>query len=241
MKKYATSLKRLLAVLLILATLCTVLASCKGDDEGNESDTDYGSDVATDENGETLSGSDSSSGDGEDGEVTVNAKAFVKGSKVAEKNNNSADLRFGFTTVKTADGKIVAAVVIDSANKVTLVKIDEIANGYSQSKKELGDSYGMLGNPYGSSLAEWHDQIAHLEANLVGKTAEEIAGISAGDADITAGCTVYIGNYTQAVINAINAAKSATSFDAVAKNVDISLSFTVSGDSFTVNASTTNA
>ena len=74
MKKYATSLKRLLAVLLILATLCTVLASCKGDDEGNESDTDYGSDVATDENGETLAGSDSSSG--EDGEVT-NSSALI--------------------------------------------------------------------------------------------------------------------------------------------------------------------
>ena len=181
-------------------------------------------------------------GIGEDGEFTVNAKALVKGSKVAEKNNNSADFRFGFATIKTADGKVVAAVVIDSANRVALVKIDEIANGETESKKEKGDAYGMLTNSpyYGSSLAEWDDQIAHLENSLIGKTSEEIAGIAADDADITAGCTVYIGNYTQAVINAIANANESEVFTAVKSEVEISVEFEVDTDGeFVVNATVT--
>ena len=182
-------------------------------------------------------------GIGDDGEFTVNAKAIVKGSKVAEKNNNSADLRFGFATIKTADGKVVAAVVIDSANKVALVKIDEIANGETESKKEKGDSYGMLTNSpyYGSSLAEWDDQIAFLESSIIGKSSEEIAGIlPSGDADLATGCTIYVGNYTQAVINAIANAKESEVFTAVKSEVEISIEFEVDTDGeFVVNATVT--
>lgn len=56
MKSRIASLKRILAMLLIFATLCSVLISCKADKtDANESDTNIASDEAlTDENGEII-------------------------------------------------------------------------------------------------------------------------------------------------------------------------------------------
>ena len=179
-------------------------------------------------------------GIGEDGEFTVTAKALVKGSKVAEKNNNSADLRFGFATLKTNDGKVVASVVIDSRDKVVLVRIDEIENGATQSKKEKGDAYNMV--TYGGAIAEWYQQIAFLENSIIGKTTEEIAGIApSGDADLAAGCTIYVGNYTQTAINAIANAKSGEIFTAVKSELDIAIEFDVDRNGEFVITSTLTA
>ena len=62
-KKYTKSsispLKQILAFLLILTTICSVFASCASSVEGDESNTNDGSNIATDENGEPLAGSDS--------------------------------------------------------------------------------------------------------------------------------------------------------------------------------------
>ena len=58
MKFKISSFKRILAVLLILATLCSVFASCTKFDEGNESDSNaLDSDISTDANGNTIIGS----------------------------------------------------------------------------------------------------------------------------------------------------------------------------------------
>ena len=62
MKTRLTPLKRVLAILLILATICSVLTSCKAD-ESNESDSDTaGSDISTNENGEAIDGDTSEDG-----------------------------------------------------------------------------------------------------------------------------------------------------------------------------------
>ena len=58
MKIKATTFKRILTALLILATLCSVFASCADSKEGNESDSNaLGSDISTDANGNTIIGS----------------------------------------------------------------------------------------------------------------------------------------------------------------------------------------
>ena len=55
MKSRLAPLKRILAILLILATFSSALVACKADNENiTESDTDIASDIATDENGETV-------------------------------------------------------------------------------------------------------------------------------------------------------------------------------------------
>ena len=134
------------------------------------------------------------------------------------------EYRFGLATVNGSDSKVSAAVVIDENNRVISAFIDEFANGYSASKKALGDDYGMLA-AWGSQLAEWDDQITHLENTLVGKNAEQILGVSADDADVATGCTVYVGNYVKAVAKAIDNAKTADSFSALAEDVAIAMDF----------------
>ena len=178
----------------------------------------------------------------EDGAYAT-AKASVKGVKVVEKSSNAEDLRFGFASVKTDEGKVGAIVAINEDDQVVLVKIDEIANGETQSKKEKGDSYGMLTNSpyYGSSLAEWYAQIAYLENSLVGKTALEIAGLkNEKDADLVTGCTIKIGNYSLAVINAMESAKSNGAINAKAANVQLDLTLEAGeNNAFTAKANAT--
>ena len=70
----------------------------------------------------------------------------------------SGEYRFGLATVEGSDTNIAAAVILDSSDRIALVRIDEIEDGKTTSKKTLGDKYGMLSS-WGSSLAEWDDQI----------------------------------------------------------------------------------
>lgn len=69
------------------------------------------------------------------------------------------------------------------------------------SKKEQGDSYGMVA--YGGAAKEWYQQAAAFDANCVGKTPAEIAGLVAedgrGTADVKAsGCTILVGGFVKA-------------------------------------------
>ena len=164
-------------------------------------------------------------------EYDVAARLFESGTKIAEKSTDDRQtqaLRFGFATVTTAKGMVAATVLVDADGKVVAVLIDEVdtSGGKTDSKKVQGDAYGMLSG-YGSQLAEWDDQIAHLEVYLIGKTSAELTGLDTSDADLTAGCTVYIGNYVQAVIDAIADAQN-NKFTAVASTVTLTLEFDVS-------------
>lgn len=134
----------------------------------------------------------------------------------------NGDFRFGIATVETEGAEIAAAVILDASDRIALVRIDEIENGKQESKKQLGERYGMLSD-WGSKLAEWDDQIAHLEHELVGMKAEDVAALAADDADITAGCTIYAGNYKAAVIKAAEAAKEADPFRATVDNLALTL------------------
>lgn len=119
-----------------------------------------------------------------------------------------------------------AAVTVDAEGKTTAVAIDCVqgkinfdATGVITSdltasvktKKALGDEYGMKpASPIGK---EWFEQNAALEAYATGKTAEEISGIAVDedmkptDADLTASCTMAIGELQSAIVKAINNAK----------------------------------
>ena len=79
----------------------------------------------------------------------------------------SAEYRFGLAIIENESSKIAAAVIIDSHDRIALVRIDEIQNGNNTSKKDLGDKYNMKSaSKIGS---EWYEQIAYLERELVGK------------------------------------------------------------------------
>ena len=106
----------------------------------------------------------------------------------------------------------VASVVLDDAGKIVACRIDAVDVNKSEgdelafaaefaTKAELGDSYGMLSD-YGSSLAEWYKQAEYFEGVVVGKTADEVATIKKGDAELAAGCTIDVADFVKAVVNA---------------------------------------
>ncbi len=113
-----------------------------------------------------------------------------------------------------ADGKdgtaqvdsVAVAVVVDEDGKIVNCYIDTAQNkmGFTaegkavikedfQTKKELGEKYGMKA---ASGIGkEWDEQAAALEEYVIGKTAEEVAGIAVDDTtkptdvDLVAGVT----------------------------------------------------
>lgn len=132
------------------------------------------------------------------------------------------EYRFGLATLEGDNSQIAAAVILDSSDRIALVRIDEIENGKTQSKKDMGDAYGMVA--FGGASAEWYEQIAHLERELIGKTVEEVTETDVDDADIKAGCTIYIGNYLGAVALAAERAKVNDAFTSTVDHIAISLS-----------------
>lgn len=119
-----------------------------------------------------------------------------------------AEAMFAAVTVD-AEGKIVECV-IDSAQTVVNFGTDgkittDLASEFS-TKNELGTDYGM--NKASSIGKEWNEQAAAFADYCVGKTADEVKGIAveegkAADADLAAGCTLYIGGFQEVVAQAV--------------------------------------
>ena len=177
---------------------------------------------------------------GDNYELDVIAEAYASGKKVDEKtieHSDAEELRFGFAATDAA-AMVSAAVVIDSQGRVVAVKIDEFDTSKGQSKKALGDAYGMLSG-WGSQLAEWDDQITFLENYFIGKTSADIAPVKKGDADLEGGCTIAVDPYVAAVVSAIAAAEGADSFEAAKTDVTITLTITAAGGATTANATAT--
>ena len=131
----------------------------------------------------------------------------------------------------------IATVVLDENGVIVAVKIDAVQNKYSitdsvqfsnlLTKKELGFDYHMAA--YGQNqdrngdgkVLEWFEQAAAFEAWCVGKTVEDIANmatqtqddgyvIPADEALLTAGCTIQITDFRDAVVKACNDDQAAT-------------------------------
>ena len=123
----------------------------------------------------------------------------------------------------------VSAVTVDAEGKVTSAAIDAVQanvnfdkegkittdlNAEIKTKNELGDEYGMK---VASSIGkEWNEQADAFAAYCVGKTADEIVAIAAGedgkaaDVDLAAGCTMHPGNFQWNVAAAVGNAKAMT-------------------------------
>lgn len=132
-----------------------------------------------------------------------------------------------------ADGKdgtaqvdsVAAAVVVDQEGKIVSCYIDTAQNkmGFTsegkvvmkedfETKKELGEKYGMKA---ASGIGkEWFEQATALEEYVIGKTAQEVAGIAVDDAtkptdvDLLAGVTIMIGDCKKAIVEAAENAQA---------------------------------
>ncbi len=106
------------------------------------------------------------------------------------------------------EGKIVAVVFDVVQSKGSFDAAGAVVGEASivpQTKNELKDSYGMKAiSPIGK---EYYEQMDALAAWCIGKTVEEVLTLSADDADLKAGCTVYIGTHLMALEKAAASAK----------------------------------
>ena len=117
-------------------------------------------------------------------------------------------------TTTGADGKITASIIdctqgvikFDATGKIT----SDLTTGV-KTKKQKGEEYGMRA---ASGIGkEWFEQAAAMEEFMIGKTADEVKGIAVDednrptDADLTAGCTMSIGDFQECVVKAAATAK----------------------------------
>ena len=114
----------------------------------------------------------------------------------------------------------VVAVTIDDAGVITDCIIDSLGASVAfdaagaitsdtaaavQTKNELGEAYGMKKiSPIGK---EYSEQMQALADWCVGKTLEEVLGLAYEDADLKAGCTVWVGDQLIALEKAVKNAK----------------------------------
>ena len=122
------------------------------------------------------------------------------------------------TVVTDKDGKIVAARLDAVQNKATIGTEINVTN--LETKRELGDRYGMAGkvdnNGDGIKL-EWYAQADAYEAYLVGKTLADVEDfktqfvnnhhISTDEALLNAGCTIQITGIQAVVAKSVNNAR----------------------------------
>ena len=122
--------------------------------------------------------------------------------------------------VTDADGKIVACRIDVAQNKMDVTGGAVDTAKTFQTKMELGDNYNMA--KYGQSMdwngdgvvKEWYDQAKAFEAYVVGKTVAEVEAIqtqvvegagyviAADEALLSAGCTIQITDFVDAVAKA---------------------------------------
>jgi len=124
----------------------------------------------------------------------------------------------------------IAAVVLDASGKIVSCRIDVAQNKMNitggaieaekefKTKMELGDDYNMAkyGTPNveGGTVQEWYVQTKAFEAYVVGKTVAEVQAIetkevnahqiAVDEALLSAGCTMQITEFIEAVVKACN-------------------------------------
>lgn len=111
-----------------------------------------------------------------------------------------------------ADGRILDASIDGTQAKMPFTATGTLGANFPsevKTKLELGTDYGMASV---SKIGEWDAQIEAFVAYLLGKTADEVKGIAVDDstrptdADLTAGCTMSVGDYLSGVVAAMEKA-----------------------------------
>ena len=215
-------MKKILAILLCLCMVLAVVACNKTtEEETTVADTTVATEETTEET--TTEGGD---------EVTeveyklgmgVVVDTASSASATADKAGTAqVDATVAAVVLDNA-GKIVACRLDAVQNKITVNADGTISVPETfKTKMELGDDYNMA--KYGQSMdwnkdgvvKEWYEQAKAFEAYVVGKTVAEVEAIAtqvvegygyviaADDALLSAGCTIQITDFKNAVVKACN-------------------------------------
>ena len=111
-----------------------------------------------------------------------------------------------------AEGKIVAAKLDVAQNKMDITDGEVDTEKEFLSKVELGDDYNMV--KFSDATHEWYEQAAAFEEYVIGKTADEVAGMETvvneeghqvtTDEALYASCSISIADFMDAVVKACN-------------------------------------
>lgn len=215
------NMKKTVALLLTLALSVSVFAGCQGTavvEKENNTESAVSTEVvadATTENGteattEAADGTSASTSEPRPVKTGLSVTTALSGTDAADADGTAqADITIVAVTVD-AEGKINSCVIDQIQGKNTFNAAGEITteNTTFLSKNELGSDYGMVA--WGGAIAEWDAQAAAVAEYVVGKTAEEVKGISiveggkAGDADLAASATMAIAGFIDPIIAAMN-------------------------------------
>ena len=146
-----------------------------------------------------------------------------------------ADVSIAAVTVDD-EGKVVACVIDAAQVKINFDAEGKIVTALDtqfKTKQELGADYGM--KAASSIEKEWNEQADAFATYCVGKTADEISAIGAGedgkpaDVDLAAGCTMHPGNFQWLVVKAMGnaAASGAQEGDAIGLGVSTKIDSSV--------------
>lgn len=152
------------------------------------------------------------------------ASGLQLGMSILTSLSSSADANADADGLAQADSNVVAVlvdadgVIVDAFIDAVQAKMPFTAQGKLgaafpdtfRTKLELGTEYGMSAV---SKVGEWDAQIEALRVYLIGKTAQQVQGIGLDnntrptDADLTAGCTMAVGDYLKGVLAALENAQ----------------------------------
>lgn len=103
-----------------------------------------------------------------------------------------------FAAAILAEGKVVASILDTAEAELKGITEEGAASlSYAGTKREQGDAYAM---PSGA----WYAQADAYAKEAVGKTADDIVTLAT---EGVAGCSIYVGEYKQAIETAVKAAK----------------------------------
>ena len=191
-------MKKLVSVLLIAAMMFAMVA-CGGDDAADD-----GNDVA---------GGSAKVGLG----ITVSLSATAA---TEDADGNAQQDGTAAAVLLDSEGKIVKCLVDVAQNKMAFTVEGEVLDKDKDfvTKKNLKEEYGM-GPVSPLEEGEWYQQIAVFEDYVVGMTRDDVANIATTvndsghtvgtDEALTAGCTMDISSFIEAVVQACDKAVEA--------------------------------
>lgn len=210
MKTNKTNKSKILALLLAAALMVGLLAGCGGTPVAVVGGND---DPATD--APTKAPDDGPGQTGGAVKTGLSFTASLGSSKPASAEGDGlAQTDVTLVAVTVDDAGVIDQCVIDMIQaKIGFDQSGKLTTPTDttfQSKNELGDAYGMrVASAIGK---EWNEQMEALAQYAQGKTVEELKTMAvneegkAGDADLAASCSLYIGGFVSAIEDAANQA-----------------------------------
>ena len=219
-KNKEDNMKKTFALLLTLAMSVSVFAGCSGtavvEKENENADTEVSTQVVTEvvADDTEVDSTSSSTSDPIPVKTGLSVTTALSGTEATADAEGlaQADITIVAVTVD-AEGKINSCVIDQIQAKNTFNAAGEITTTDTAfpSKNELGEDYGMVA--WGGAKTEWNEQAAAVAEYVIGKTAEEVQGITiveggkAGDADLASKATIAIAGFIDPIVAAVNNAQ----------------------------------